>query len=128
MPVCSSVGQLLTKLLGVVGSTRFECAEPTAEAGELFRRQLGSGFGDRLSFPQYRMVLVWFLLRSTRPRRSLLNLAHISVVYSGNLTILPRDRDRIPARLGDNAAVSSIALPIDATAFLEAFGFGDCHC
>ena len=38
------------KLLGVVGAARLECDEPTAESGELIRRQLGNSFGDFFDF------------------------------------------------------------------------------
>src|SRR5271155_246813 len=64
---------------------------------------------------------------SMRLCRCLLNLAHVSVVHSGYLPIVPGDRDRIPARFSDNAAIIGVALPINAGAFLEVLGFGDCH-
>ena len=38
------------------------------------------------------------------------------------------DRDRIPPRFGDTAAISGVALPANAAAFLEVFRFGDIHC
>ena len=38
--------------------------------------------------------------------RRLPNLAHVSMVYSGHLPIIPGDHDRIPTRFGDNAAIS----------------------
>jgi hypothetical protein len=59
-------------------------------------------------------------------RRSL-DFAHIPMVYSGHLTIVPSDRDCIPAHFGDTAAVSRIAPPINATTLLEAFRFGGSH-
>jgi len=34
----------------VIGVARLECGEPTAEAGELIRRQLGNSFGDFFDF------------------------------------------------------------------------------
>jgi hypothetical protein len=58
----------------------------------------------------------------------LLNFAHVSVVYSGDLPIVPGDRNRIPTRIGDNAAISGIAPPINAGALREGLGFVDCHC
>ncbi len=39
------------------------------------------------------------------------------MVHDGDLTIIPGDRDRIPTRFGDNAAVLSA----------EGLGFGDIH-
>jgi hypothetical protein len=59
--------------------------------------------------------------------RPLPKFAHVSVVYSGYLTTSPRDRDRIPAHFSDNAAISGVALPINASAHLEGPGFVDCH-
>jgi hypothetical protein len=50
------------------------------------------------------------------------------VVYGSHLTIVPGDRDRIPTRLSDSAAISRIASPINTVTFREAFRFGDCHC
>jgi hypothetical protein len=35
---------------GVVGTASFECAKPTAETGELIRRQLGDSFSDFFDF------------------------------------------------------------------------------
>ena len=43
-------GRSGVKLLGVVGAARLECGEPTAESGELIRRQLGNSFGDFFDF------------------------------------------------------------------------------
>src|SRR6516225_5029950 len=56
-----------------------------------------------------------------------LDLAHVPMVYSGHMTIVPGDRDCIPTHFGDNAAVIGIASPINAVAFLEAFRFGGLH-
>jgi len=50
------------------------------------------------------------------------------VVYDSHLTIVLGDRDRIPTRLSDCAAISGIASPIYAVTLLKAFRFGDCHC
>ncbi len=63
-----------------------------------------------------------------RPCRRSLNFAHVPVVYDSHLTIVPGDRNRIPTRFSDSAAISGIASPINTAAFLEAFRFGDCHC
>jgi hypothetical protein len=45
----------------VVGAARLECGEPTAEAGELIRRQLGDKFGDFFDFhvAQYSTAGAW---------------------------------------------------------------------
>jgi hypothetical protein len=66
-------------------------------------------------------------LHSMRLGRRSLNFAHIPVVYSGHLPIVPGDCDRIPTRFGDGAAVSGVAPPIDASSLLEGLGFVDCH-
>jgi hypothetical protein len=79
-----------------------------------FRKQL-SGKNGRLP------------LHSTRLRRYSLNLAHVSVVHAGHLPVGPGNRDRIPTRFGDDAAISGIASPINAGAFLEALRFINCH-
>jgi transposase, IS30 family len=60
--------------------------------------------------------------------RHSLNFAHVPVVDAGHLPIVPGNRDRIPTRFGDNAAISGIAPPINAGALLEILGFIDCHC
>ena len=44
------------------------------------------------------------------------------------MTNAPGDRDRIPTRFGDDAAVSGIAMPINAGTLLENIGVGDRHC
>jgi hypothetical protein len=49
------------------------------------------------------------------------NFAHVSVVHSGNLPVVPGDRNRIPTCFGDNAAVSGIALPVNAGVLFEGF-------
>jgi hypothetical protein len=49
------------------------------------------------------------------------------MVDGGHLTIVPGDRDCIPIRFGDDAAVSGITSPINAAALLEAFRFGGVH-
>jgi len=48
------------------------------------------------------------------------------MVHGGNLTVVLDDRDRIPTRFGDTAAISSVALPANAVAFLEVLS-GDIH-
>ena len=57
-------------------------------------------------------------LHGVWPYRRLLNFAHVSVVYSGHLPIVLGDHDRIPTRFGDNAAISALAAPINASALL----------
>jgi hypothetical protein len=49
------------------------------------------------------------------------------MVYCSYLTIVPGDRDCIPTRFGDTAAVSGIASPTNSVTLLEAFGFGGSH-
>jgi hypothetical protein len=49
------------------------------------------------------------------------------MVYGGHLTIVPSDRDCIPAHFCDTAAVSGIAPPINAAALFETFGFDGSH-
>jgi hypothetical protein len=56
-----------------------------------------------------------------------LDFAHIPVVHDSHMTIVPGDRDRIPTRLSDNAPVSSITLPANASALLEVLRFGGGH-
>jgi hypothetical protein len=48
-----------------------------------------------------------------------MDFAHVPMVYGGNLTIVPGDRDRIPTCLGDNAAISGVASPIKRAPFLS---------
>ena len=59
--------------------------------------------------------------------RPLLNFAHVSVVHSGDLAVIPRDRHGIPAHFGNSAAISRIASPVDAVALPECSGFVDGH-
>src|SRR6266705_4985159 len=66
-------------------------------------------------------------LHSSRSYRRSLDFAHIPMVYSGHLTIVPSDRGCIPAYFGDSAAISGIAAPINAATLLETFGFGGSH-
>jgi hypothetical protein len=74
------------------------------------------------------VVLVRLPLHSIRPCRRLLNFAHVSVVNSGHLPIIPGDRDRIPARFGDEATIGGVAPPINAGALREGLGLVDGHC
>ena len=53
--------------------------------------------------------------------RHSLNFAHVPVVDAGHLSIVPGNRDRIPTRFCDNAAISGIAPPTNAGALLEFF-------
>ena len=62
---------------------------------------------------------LYFPYHGGRPCRHPLNLAHVSMVHAGHLSIVPSDCDRIPACFGDNATISGIASPINAGALLE---------
>ena len=55
----------------------------------------------------------------------LLNFAHVSVVHSADLCVIPRDRHGIPACFSNGAAISGIASPVDADRLPESFGFVD---
>src|ERR1700690_318635 len=81
--------------------------------------------------PSYRLKRAFdgraWSLHKSRLCRHALNVPHVPMVYRGHLTIIPRDRDGIPTQIGDTAAVSGIASPINAVALLEAFGFGRSH-
>ena len=55
------------------------------------------------------------------------DFAHVPMVYGGHLTIVPCDRDSIPTRSGDTAAISGIASPAYSIAFLELLRFGGGH-
>src|ERR1039458_4409934 len=56
-----------------------------------------------------------------------LDFAHVPVVHDSHMTIVPGDRDRIPTRLSDNAPVSSITLPANASTLLEVLRLGGGH-
>src|ERR1019366_10307236 len=56
-----------------------------------------------------------------------LDFAHVPVVHDSLMTIVPGDRDRIPTRLSDNAPVSSITLPANASTLLEVLRFFGGH-
>jgi hypothetical protein len=49
------------------------------------------------------------------------------MVYGGNVTIIPGDRDRVPARSDDAAAISGITAPAYAIALPEFLRFGGSH-
>jgi hypothetical protein len=66
------------------------------------------------------VALVRLASHGVRLCRCLLNFAHVSVVHSGRLPIVPGDRNRIPARFGDNATISGIAPPINLGALIGA--------
>ena len=74
------------------------------------------------------------LLRSGMPiasaafvcRRSF-DFAHIPMVYSRYVTIVPGDRDRVPTCFAYDATISGVPLPVNALALLESLGFGDFH-
>src|ERR1035437_9835384 len=48
-------------------------------------------------------------------------------MHNSHMPIVPGDRDRIPTRLSDNAPVSSITLPANASTVLEVLRFGGGH-
>src|ERR1700688_1032795 len=73
-------------------------------------------------------VLVRLPSPSMRRCRRFPNFAHVSMVYSGHLPIVPGDCNGIPTRFGDNATIGGIAPPINASVLLEGLGFVDCHC
>ena len=56
-----------------------------------------------------------------------LDFAHVAVLHDGHMTIVPGDCDRVPTRLSDCAAVTSITLPANASALLEILRFGGVH-
>src|SRR5271157_2418808 len=66
-------------------------------------------------------------LHAFRLRRHGVDLAHVAVVHGRQLTIVPGDRDGVPARGADGAAVSRIPPPADAVAPLEVLGFRNGH-
>jgi hypothetical protein len=55
------------------------------------------------------------------------DLTHVTVMYDSHMTILPGDRDRVPARGSHNAAIIDIASPINGITLLELLGFGGGH-
>ena len=67
-------------------------------------------------------------LQKARLCRSLVNFAHVPVVYGRNLAIVPGDGDCIPAGFGDDAAIRGIAPPVNPGARLEALRFINGHC
>ena len=54
--------------------------------------------------------------------RHTLNFAHVSVVDNRHVPVVPGDRDRVPSRFGDNAAISGITPPKNAGADLQVLG------
>src|SRR3984893_13120192 len=66
-------------------------------------------------------------LHSSPLCRHSLDFAHVAMVYGGHLTIVPCNRDCVPTRFGDTAAVIGIASPINAAALLETLRFRDRH-
>src|SRR5260370_26609218 len=49
------------------------------------------------------------------------------MVHGGQMTIVPRDRDRVPTRSRDSAAISGITSPAYSNALPELLGFGSGH-
>src|SRR5215471_18362749 len=62
-------GRSGVKPLGVVDATRLECDEPTAESGELIRRQLGNSFGDFFDFHGAHLSTTWRVIQRIRVAR-----------------------------------------------------------
>ena len=70
---------------------------------------------------------LYFPYHGRRPRRHPLNLAHVSMVHAGHLSIVPSDCDRIPACFGDNhyqrhRLANKRGCPSRVSSFV------DCHC
>jgi hypothetical protein len=49
------------------------------------------------------------------------------MVHAGHMTIVPRDRDRVPTSTTDSAAISGVTAPEYSIALLEIFRFGSGH-
>src|SRR3954463_7348906 len=60
-------------------------------------------------------------------RRSRTNFTHVPATYDRNMAVVPLNRDRVPSRLGHDAAICGFALPVDTATLFEHFGFGGCH-
>ena len=67
-------------------------------------------------------------LHRMQRRRHALNFTHVSVMDNRHVPVVPGDRDRVPSRFGDNAAIGGITPPKNAGADLQVLGFGDCRC
>jgi hypothetical protein len=89
--------------------------------GPVFVAALGSAPRTRKTHKEKVRAIVRLPLHRVQLYRRLVNFAHVSVVHSGNLPVVPSDRNRIPSRFGDNAAVSGIALPVNAGILFEGF-------
>ena len=59
------------------------------------------------------------LCRVTWNCRRSQNFAHVAVVYSGHLPIVPGDRNRVPTGFGDDTTIGGIAPPIIAGTLRE---------
>jgi hypothetical protein len=64
--------------------------------------------------------------RAGRLPRSI-NFAHVAVMHDCHMMIVPGDRDSVPTRFNDLAAIIGFALPTDAVAGLKGFRFGGSH-
>jgi hypothetical protein len=60
--------------------------------------------------------------------RQPLDFAHVAMVDGGHLPIVPGDLYRVPARLGDNAAIGGVASPTNDGAFGKSLRFSDRRC
>jgi hypothetical protein len=48
-----------------------------------------------------------------------MNFAHVAMVHGGYLTVVPSNRDRVPACFGDSTTISGITSPAYSIALLE---------
>jgi len=64
-------------------------------------------------------------LHRMQRRRLALNFTHVSVMDNRHVPVVPGDRDRVPSRFGDNAAIGGITPPKTAGVDLQVLGFGD---
>ena len=56
-----------------------------------------------------------------------MDFVHIPMVHGGNLTIVPGDRDRVPARSDDAATIWGTTAPTYPIALAEFLRFGGGH-
>ena len=66
----------------------------------------------------------WLYLHCNKLCRRSPDVPHVPMVDNCNMTIVPGDRNRVPTLFGNNAAISGIALPVNAGALLEVLRFG----
>jgi hypothetical protein len=56
-----------------------------------------------------------------------MDFAHIPMVHGRYVTVVPGDRDCIPASRADGPAIRGVPLPINAGAFSQSLGFRGSH-